>query len=203
VLSHKSLFRRKIFIGAASLIVILFAVISFNHSDIFISRLPFWKSAVADSPHSSSAHNTLGVRYLEYDLSHLAEDEFSKSIKLSPGNINALINLSIISQYKNDYEKADRLLAMAMRLKPSEYLTWFNLGLLRYSQGNDKEAVDCWNKTLDINPNYYYGYRTLAGYYFLHGDAQAQKYLKICQYQFNRPVNIPATAALQGRNRQF
>jgi len=200
VLSHKSFFRPKIFLGGSSIILILFAIISFNHSDIFLSRLPFWKSAVATSPHSSSAHNSLGVRYWECDLMALAEEEFSKAIQLSPGNVNALINLANIYRTKQNYEKAGQLLAIALQLKPTEHLAWYNLGIVHYLRGNDTIAINCWEKTLAINPNYYYAYKTLAAYYFLHGDAKALTYIQKCRFSFNRAVTIPANASLQDRN---
>lgn len=199
VMSRKSLFPSKIVSVAAGCVILLFSGITFVHSDIFMGRLPFWESAVNTSPHSSSAHNSLGVRYLEYGKKELAEQEFMKAIELAPGNVNALINLAGMYMEQGGYERADTVLGKALQLKPREHLVWYNLGLLRYLQGNLAAAQLCWQKTIECNPNYYYAYRTLAVFYSLSGDPVADRYLKKCQDTFKHPVSIPAGATLQDR----
>lgn len=196
---YTHLFYRKSCMAAAGAIILLLAVTSFIHSDIFISRLVFWKSAVASSPHSSSAHNSLGVRYIESgDIAH-AELEFRSALYLAPGNTNAMINLSGINMQRGDLTAADRTLSTALALRPGDHLIWYNLGMLRYLQGNNDEALRCWLKAIECNPYFFYSYRTLAVFMYLTGSPLAEQYLAICKNIFHVEISIPSDATLRDR----
>ena len=183
-----------------ALVIALFAVITYIHSDNFTSRLVFWKSAVKNSPHSSSAHNGLALRYLEYGQKDLSEQELLKAIELVPGNVNAHINLGIAYTDKGTFKDAEREFNTANMLKPDMDVLYYNYGLLCFEEGRDKDAERCWKKTLQLNQNYVYAYRSLAAYYFINGDAVGSVYYsQQLKDKFSFSAALPGSAVTDKR----
>jgi DNA-binding SARP family transcriptional activator/TolB-like protein/Tfp pilus assembly protein PilF len=68
-------------------------------------------------------------------------------------------------------EDADRMLAHALRLDPTNVFALYNNCVLRATQGQIAESVELCKRTLDIDPRYPGGLRQLGVDYLMLGDA--------------------------------
>ncbi|MBU0605035.1 MAG: glycosyltransferase family 39 protein, partial [Candidatus Omnitrophica bacterium] len=89
-------FRLKRYLAAAGIVIILFAAITFLHTDNFKNRLSFWLNAATKSPHSPLAHRNLGAMYYLDGLPDKAEPEYRKALELNPLEQMAHNNLGLI-----------------------------------------------------------------------------------------------------------
>ena len=180
--------------------VLLFASIAFVHSDNFINRLVFWKSAVKSSPRSSFAHKSLAVIYLDYGEKQLSETELLKAVELDPRNVYARINLAIAYTDKGMFKEAEREFQISDSLKPNVDITYYNYGLLCFARGDDARAEKAWLKTIALNPNCMQAYRSLAAFYFLKGNGDRSGYYsKLLNEKFSINSALPGSTVLDKR----
>ena len=87
---------------ATSILFILFFVLSFKHSLNFKDPLSFWRSAAINSPHSSLAHNNLGLVYFEQNNTEAALAEYSQALLINPGQKTTHYNIGLIYLKENN-----------------------------------------------------------------------------------------------------
>ena len=190
----------KLLSAAGALVIIIFAGLAYVNADNFIGRLVFWKSATNSSPGSSNAHYKLALRYHECGEDTLSEKELLKAVELSPANVKAHLNLGVAYTGKGMFKEAERELNTVNALKPDDYLLYYNYGLLCIMEGRDKEAELSWEKTLRLNPQFIWAYRSLAAYNFIRGDrSKFGYYSKQLKDRFSYTVDLPTSTITNKR----
>lgn len=171
--------RKKKLIILFMLLILIFSVITFMHSDNFKNRSVLWKNAVETSPHSPLAHRNLGAMYYLDGLLDEAEREYKKSLELNSSEPQVHNNLGLIFMNKGMLKEAEEEYKKELAINPFYDDAHFNFGLLRYKQGKLKEAEGLWKKAIEINPDYINAHYNLAVYYYRKKDfAQARHYVK-------------------------
>lgn len=93
--------------------------------------------------------NKAAIQFKNNDLSS-AQRIYEEILKTEPNNIDALIWLGSIHSENGQYTKAFKLLEIAISANPNRFEPYFNLGLLQAKLGRDSEAIQTWQKALDI-----------------------------------------------------
>ena len=91
--------------------------------------------AIAAYPKFVSAHNTLGLAYLDQDDSH-AKEEFETAAKLDNKFPGSFLNLGLLELSAKDFSAAESNLEKAASLKPNDAKT---LSALAFAQNGDHQ----------------------------------------------------------------
>jgi len=94
------------------------------------------EKAVAEYPKFVSAHNYLGLAYLDYDDPARARNEFETAVSLDPKFAGSFVNLGRMALSQNDYIAAEGFLAQAIALRPTDPNI---LTVLAYAQHGNRE----------------------------------------------------------------
>lgn len=176
---------------ASAVIITVFSVVSFVHSDIFIGRIIFWESAVKSSPRSAIAHCFLGMQYQESGKYDLSEKHLKMAAELDPAYWAARSHLAVLFMRKGDYAKAEQELIAADRLRPGYHGIYFNRGMLYGKQGRYEEAVRQWERAIELDPDYLLAYQRLALYYQMTGDiTNRSRYAALMKEKFGYDIGI-------------
>ncbi|MFC1477941.1 tetratricopeptide repeat protein [Candidatus Margulisiibacteriota bacterium] len=168
--------RKKPVLIMALLILIIFSVLTFIHTDVFRDRLSFWQSAVRTAPHLPLAHFNLGVKYSMDGMYNNAEAEFKEALRLNPKEKKVHNNLGMNFFSQKRYKEAEAEYLKELKIYPSNSVAHHNLGILYYKTGRKNEAVSIWQKALIINPEYINLYKYLAVHYFTEKDYSKMSY---------------------------
>lgn len=173
----KEKYKEKIFLSAAGIVIAIFFMIAFRHSDEFKDRLTFWNNAVKTSPRSPFAHLALGnMYYMDGDIDR-AEAEFGKALDLDPRTVRGHYYLGLIYMKKGLLKKAEAEFKKEIVMYPYCDQGYLALGVIYHRQGNFKDAEALWERTLSINQRNADAMRNLAIYY-----SQAKDFKKSAGY---------------------
>ena len=125
-----------------------------------------------------------------YSVKHnkLAVDYFNNALKIKPRSIEALYNLGMFYQEKNDYMKASEYYQNIIQIDSTFKDAYYNIGYLNLVYINDfKTAAEYFSKTINIDPYYVNAYYNRAYCYELSGNlAEARKdYHKTLELETN------------------
>lgn len=149
-------FKRKFFILAAGVLAIFFVLVISRNSD-YRSEYAFWRSAVLSDPTSAVAHHNLGLAYVEKQDYKAAEEEFKKSLELSPvhsshGKKTARENLANIYRLQKNYDQAIAYINENIKLGIGDFSSYQNLGVIYSDMGDFEKAEQSWKKGLSLYP---------------------------------------------------
>lgn len=92
-----------------------------------------------------------------YQASHQFKEAagyFEKALKLDPKNVSARTELASCLYYSGDTDAALNQLNQALKYKPADPNSLFNLGMIKYRGKNDpKGAIAAWEELLRTNPD--------------------------------------------------
>jgi Tfp pilus assembly protein PilF len=144
--------------------------------------ISYYRRAIASDPGYSDAMNNLGVAYLELEN----WDEAIKCFKSALNNPlyhspeKALLSMGYAYYKKGEYSKAENYLKEALLRNPVFPIAYYTLGLVYVKYGDDKTAIDEFQKAIDIMPNYMDAHWEVANAYRrLDLNEEALKHFKI------------------------
>lgn len=146
---------------AAVIILLIFSVLTWSHSQKFSDRLTFWHAAVSDSPHSPLAARNLGAMYYLDGNYDQALVYYHRALDLSPNEAMVHNNIGLIYLEKGDYKQAEEEFKKELSLHPAYDKALFNLGTLYFKTNRPEEAGEMWRQTLAANPYYFEAYSRL------------------------------------------
>jgi spermidine synthase len=114
----------------------------------------YYQEAVQIAPRLASAHNNLGVAFLDQGIVDEAIHHLSESVRLDPENPKTQYNLGIALTEKGRLVDAITRFSEALRLNPDYAEAHYRLGLARTIQGQLTKAIRHFSKALQINPDY-------------------------------------------------
>jgi type IV pilus biogenesis/stability protein PilW len=134
--------------------------------------ISYYKKAISIDPNYSEAMNNLGVTYLELENWDEAARYFRMALKnpLYSTPEKAYAGLGYALYKKGEYLEAEKILKEALTRDPESPQTIFALGLVYTGLGKIEDAIEMFNKTLDIQPNYIDVHWELANAYLRLGD---------------------------------
>ncbi len=78
---------------------------------------------------------------------------YERTLKLNPKNVTALTMLGVMRGETGSWQEAENYLRQAVRLKPNDGATRFNLGVVLYSTGRHAEALEQWKEAATTAKN--------------------------------------------------
>lgn len=149
-------------IGCAGVLLLVFAVMSWQQSQVWRDDIVFRNAYVADAPRVPQGHNGQGANYFRAGDFGQAAAAFSRAIELAPGYYDAHFNLGMTYLALEQTEAAARQFRRVLELNPSFPDALDQLGLLSLRQGDYDAALGYFGRAVQIdrnNPRYQQNYR--------------------------------------------
>ncbi len=144
-----------------------------------------YSRAIELQPENSELRLKLGDILIQQEQWDNAIDCYTQAIKVNPNSDSAHLALGKVLIKQNQLDKAVEYLRQATKLNPNleepyQYLAeglcqqgnldeasivYFKLGEILSKEGRLNEAISAFNRTLQINPNYYWAYHCLGNIY--------------------------------------
>lgn len=150
----RGLVSRRWFVGAAVLLIVLFAAATVARNYVYGDQIRLLQDVVAKSPDKLRARSGLGTAYLYAKRYDEAVIEFTKVLQVIPNDIGALINLGNALVPKGAVDEAIRLFQTAISLEPENAHAYANLGFVYLKQGRSAEAEKAFQTSLGIQPHF-------------------------------------------------
>lgn len=106
----------------------------------------------ADLPPEAKSAAAAGIAALGKNKFEAAEAAFLKLLKLSPDNINALVNLGMTEYRLGRQDQAKKYLFRAVRVKPDAALAWIVLGIIDTDQDDLEGATAAFAQAVYLSP---------------------------------------------------
>ena len=142
------------------------------------------KNSIAADNTNEEDYTNLAQAYVALQMIDSIVNAAQKSLKLYPGNSQALNLLCNAFFGKAEFEKAINACNDFLRLNMNSDVAFMNLGLAYAYSNNYDQAFFNLNKAIEINPGNWQAYQIMGAIYSQKGDTQtAQQY-------FNQASNI-------------
>jgi len=144
--------------------------------------ISYYRRAIASDPGYSDARNNLGVVYLELENWDEAIKSFNSTLNnpLYQSPERALTNMGYAYYRKGEYSKAEKYLKEATLRNPVFPIAYYTLGLVYVEYGDDKTAVEYFQKAIGIMQDYMDAHWEVANAYRrLDLNEKALKHFKI------------------------
>ena len=103
-------------------------------------------------PDYAPAFETLGVLYAARN-NPMAVEYLNTAMRLEPNNTNVLYALGMYYQDIEEYDEAAKYYQQMLDLNPASSDAWNNLGYIALARGDNKRALECFDKALEADPN--------------------------------------------------
>jgi adenylate cyclase len=153
------------------------------------------QKAIELDPSLPEAHASLGLVLVDELDYKGAEAEFNRAIELNPGYASAYQWYSVLLAREGRLSESDRAIAMAERADPLSTVILYNAGYTAWVNGRDAEAMEKWNRALEINPRFTAIRLAIASYYAnKHMKHEAKEELKLLD---SIPFESPGEAMIR------
>jgi tetratricopeptide (TPR) repeat protein len=88
----------------------------------------------------------------------MAKEDYNQVLDLDPENVKALLSLSQLYYAEGNYRLAITLCKSAVQLDDQNYLAHYFLARAYHKYGDQLHALNSYNATIDINPNFGFAY---------------------------------------------
>jgi len=113
----------------------------------------FFEKALAVDPRNWAAHNYYGVTMLREGRHDEALGHFQAAVDIYPLNFQALTNMGVVFLARNDPAGAREYFVRAIEANPQYAQAHYNLASVEARAGKFREAVDQYEKGLQISPD--------------------------------------------------
>jgi tetratricopeptide (TPR) repeat protein len=119
----------------------------------FARAMDEYKKEIAINDKSALAHQRLGYMYhLRTSELEKAEEQFLKSLKIEPDNIETLTYYANLLYTMEKYGQSADQFEKVLQLDPKDPTANYNLALVYEKWGKKKLAIEQWQKFLSMNP---------------------------------------------------
>lgn len=163
-----------------------FAYDSYVQGDL-IPALAAVLRALETSPNNPDARNLLGLVYFRQQKYQQAEAAFKEAVMLEPKLSEGWNNLGTLYLEQKQYTQAQQALEKALEnplyLYPERIYN--NLGLVHQALGQEAEAIAAFNRSIELQREFYLPFQNLGKLYYDKGDFKRARSLlrqasKIC-----------------------
>lgn len=147
-------------------------------------------------PNDVSAHFGLAEIQLAEGRFSGAKKEYEEALKRQGDNKKALLSLSLLCAYTNDFASAQNYLRRVMNFYSSDPMVHYLAALISCMKGDLKSAENQARIAVELNRNYTQGYHLLSLIMYHQGNyAEAED---LCDYQISRNRNDSLNWYLKG-----
>ena len=153
-------------VAAATLIGL--AALTIGRERIWSSDIALWEDTVRKAPGKARVWFNLGGAYLNTDPNK-ARAAFLRALELQPHFTEALYDLGLIEQTKQNWNMALAYYDKAVAEQPTYWPAWNNMANTWFVMGQHDRALEGFEKTLRLNPDYWPAQYNLAIVHFMRG----------------------------------
>ena len=153
-------------VAAAALIAL--AALTIGRERIWSSDIALWEDTVQKAPGKARVWFNLGGAYLNTDPNK-ARAAFLRALELQPHFTEALYDLGLIEQTKQNWNMALAYYDKAVAEQPTYWPAWNNMANTWFAMGQQDRALEGFEKTLRLNPDYWPAQYNLAIVHFMRG----------------------------------
>ncbi len=123
----------------------------------------FYKKSIEIKPDFPDALNNIALIYFHKKDYEKAEDFFSRALQADPEHINSIVNYGSTKTFLNDYEAASSAFELAVNIakkrddKTNLSVIYTNMGFLELRKSNLQSALELFDKSLELDPEYVIG----------------------------------------------
>lgn len=119
-------------------------------------------------PENTHILNNLGMAFYFKGAEERAVRTIKRALEIDRKNTAARMNLATIEMKRKNFKQAEKLyLEILNDLNyPTQFKTYYNLGVLSQENGNESEAFSYYKKALQENESYCPAHQKLGDYYF-------------------------------------
>jgi tetratricopeptide (TPR) repeat protein len=154
------------------------AAVAFARKD-YAKAFSYYKAAAQIDPNFAVTWSNLGVLFRVNSMHDLAEKSYRHSLALNPVSTNTLANLSILYRQVGKISEAETLEKQVLATRRNNPYFYLMLGDEAYSQQKYHNAINQYQKSVNLKSKNHEAYFGLAkSYLALHDAEQARRYLK-------------------------
>ena len=152
-----------------------------------------YDASIKLNPRFLEGHYNKANCYKELNQYHDAIKWYKKALKINPRYFHAWNNMGLCCQSVQDFEGALAACQEAARIEPNNYVIYNNMGFTLHVLMRLDEAIECFNKSIELGPQGYNDSRFNIGFvYLLKGDLEKGWEGHETRFQNKyRPVNLP------------
>jgi tetratricopeptide (TPR) repeat protein len=135
--------------------ILIFSELTFFRSLDWDDYYTIWRSTYKTNPNSPAAINNFALYYVRLGLYDEGISLLKKMFSLYPSQdivFKAVMNLTECYRVKKEYKKALQFIRIAHWMAPNSAPLYNEMGLIYMNMGEDKKAIECWEKALKLNP---------------------------------------------------
>lgn len=142
--------RKQFLIILWSIVLFVFAFLSFRNIGYYQDGATYWKRAVETSPHSSFAWNNLGAMEYLRGEKEIAKSHWKRSLHENENEKLANANLGLLAMESEEYETAEQYFLRELEVDPFSEKGVLNLAILYANTGRLSEAKALLNSFLKV-----------------------------------------------------
>jgi tetratricopeptide (TPR) repeat protein len=178
-------------INVMGLILLIFGFATYNHNFKWRDNLTLYLHELKYSPDDSVLHNNLGNEYRKRGLYLQAEQEFQRSIALTPKYPLGYNNLGLVYLEQGIIEKAINNFQKAISLSPGLYQAYINLGRAHQKRGQIDLAQANFQQAINVRFQQPLAYYHLGMLYSEQGKKELAIRFYLRAIEVN-PLYVPA-----------
>ncbi len=130
-----------------------------NRKEFFLAKDKLIKSNLTKDCYY---HNTLGFLHQELGDFIEAEEQYLKSYKLNKNFLEPRFNQACLLLKKKLYHDAEKIFLELISKNDEDYLSYYNLGIIKFEIKDYNSALIFFKKTSDIQINFYKAYHQIG-----------------------------------------
>ena len=153
-LGYRHIKFRGLKIGLLSMVVVIFAVWTYQRNQVWENELTLWTDCVKKSPHKARPHLNVGLAISKRGKILEAEKQYRQAVRLDPDYALAHFNLASVLQKQGKNAEAVKHFTAAIQIRPAYAEAHNNLGMIFLKQGKTNDAIKQIQQALRFNPNH-------------------------------------------------
>lgn len=125
----------------------------------------FWLAAIESNVEYADGFYNLGILYSRSGDFVLAEENYKKTIEISPSHIGAHVNLGVLLHERGEIKEAESWYVKALAIAPSHADLVYNTAVLMAEQKRYSDAEQMYLKVLSMVPEHQGAYNNLGVLY--------------------------------------
>jgi tetratricopeptide (TPR) repeat protein len=151
-LGYRHIKFRGLKIGLLSMVVVIFAVWTYQRNQVWENELTLWADVVKKSPDKARPHLNLGETFSKKGSIAQAAQQYRQALRINPRYAKAYFNLANVLQQHGSHAEAIKHYSTAIQIEPGFTAAHNNLGLALVKEGKRKEAIKHYLEILKIDP---------------------------------------------------
>jgi tetratricopeptide (TPR) repeat protein len=112
--------------------------------------------ALSHDPHNKEVHEMFGRLHARLGQPERAIEYFTRCLELPPETADQSARTGLANAYLRleRFDEAERQYELVLEATPEDPDAWYNLGILRVTQGRTAEAEAAWREVLRLDPRH-------------------------------------------------